>query len=236
MNELTPAKMKKDGYDSLYAPAGGLVKNDEFVIYNPHQAIPAYIIHYETGNISNIQTKLPVLSPGFKKTTMYPKRTMDMNNPYDIHYSLAEGRFYRLQTGKQMKVVKIDIVENPVLEAKFSAKQAEFKSKGIPSDPVFGFHGTAAKNIDSILKNNFDLNKVKVFAYGFGIYFSEQPEVSQGYNRDNKSFILCKLLIGKPGINSKVINSLLSFRQTMYLIFEKFMFFYSCNNCNNFNN
>ena len=198
MNELTPAKMKKDGYDSLYAPAGGLVKNDEFVVYNPHQAIPAYIIHFVKGNISNIQTKLPM--PGFKKTTMDPYRNMDMN------YCVAESRFYRLQTGKQMKVVKIDIIENPVLEAKFSAKQAEFKSKGIPSDPVFGFHGTAEANIDPILKNNFNLSKIKRAAYGFGIYFSEQPEVSKDYNQGNNSFILCKLLTGKSEINCKVIQ------------------------------
>ena len=203
MNELTPASMKKLGYDSLYAPAGNLVKNDEFVVYNPKQALPAYIIHF-VKHAYQVQTKLPALGSGFKKTKRMPKRTMEMSDPYDVHYSIAESRFYRLQTAKQMKIVSIDIIENPALEAKFNAKQAEFKSKGIPSDPIFAFHGTAAQNIDSILSNNFSLDRVKVYAYGFGIYLSEQPEVSQGYSADCKSFILCKVLTGNPGQNCTV--------------------------------
>ena len=56
-----------------------------------------------------------------------------------------------------------------------------------------------------------------MFAHGFGIYFSERPEVSTGYTSKDtggrlikrpkgkiSSMILCKILLGNPGVNSKV--------------------------------
>ena len=117
---------------------------------------------------------------------------------------MAESRFYRLQNSSKFRIQSIDIVENPQLEARFNSKQEEFKRQGIPADPILAFHGTNATNIDSILQNNFSLSKVARTVYGFGIYFSEQPEVSKGYADGCRSFLLCKLLLGQPGTNCKV--------------------------------
>jgi len=47
---LTLEKIWQGGFDSVFAPrdthTSGGVFNDEFVIYNPDQALPKYIIHY----------------------------------------------------------------------------------------------------------------------------------------------------------------------------------------------
>ena len=210
MNDLTPDKVRAMGYDSLYAPPHkGTVKNDEFVVYNPHQALPAYIIHY-TANSTAVSPRrsLPVAT-GFRKTRRTPSRTLVSTDPYQELYHLAESRFYRLQNSTSLRIQYIDIVENPQLEARFNSKQAEFKRQGIPSDPILAFHGTNVANIDLILKNNFCLSKVARTAHGFGIYFSEQPEVSVGYADGCRSFLLCKLLLGTPGTNCKVSDTYL---------------------------
>ena len=53
------------------------------------------------------------------------------------------------------------------------------------------------KNIEPILKNNFDLSiRTNGRSYGDGVYFSECPEVSLGYSKDLKTLILCKVLLG----------------------------------------
>jgi len=89
------------------------------------------------------------------------------------------------------------------------------------------FHGTPQQNVASILKDNFDTSKVvNGRAYGDGVYFSEQPEVSLGYSRmspaargkkrkleeveeTTTSLILCQVLLSEnvkevkhPGVNT----------------------------------
>ena len=53
-----------------------------------------------------------------------------------------------------MKISSIDIVSNKTLEAAFEAKRRDFAAKGIPFNEVLAFHGTPAKNIDSIVRAN----------------------------------------------------------------------------------
>jgi Poly(ADP-ribose) polymerase catalytic domain len=55
------------------------------------------------------------------------------------------------------------------------------------------FHGTKGQNIDSILMNNFSLERQKVAVYGDGIYFSEFPSVGLSYG----TLILCRVLPGR---------------------------------------
>ena len=144
----------------------------------------------------------------FKKTRVLPKQTLNMSNQYEVLYSIYEGRFYRLSNvNPSMRIRSIDIVQNPALEARFLAKQKQFQGQGIGKDgtePILVVHGTASNNIDKILQENFSLDKFKCGVHGFGIYFSEQPEVSRGYVRDCSSMIMCKLLKGDPGKNCKV--------------------------------
>ena len=65
------------------------------------------------------------------------------------------------------------------------------------------FHGTAAANVDSILKSNFSLDhslawdcdssKESRRIFGEGIYFSEMPAVSLMYGN---GLLLCKVVLG----------------------------------------
>jgi len=51
---LTLEKIRQEGFDSVFVPrdthARRGVFNDEFVIYDPDQALPKYIIHYSLNN------------------------------------------------------------------------------------------------------------------------------------------------------------------------------------------
>ena len=56
------------------------------------------------------------------------------------------------------------------------------RSSGTNVKSLLLFHGTPQRNIDSIIRNNFDLSiRANGRALGDGVYFSEQPEVSLGY-------------------------------------------------------
>jgi hypothetical protein len=62
--------------------------------------------------------------------------------------------------------------------------------------------GTAEANIDSIVRNNFDLKKVGASTgnmgyYGKGIYFSEFPGYSMPYVRGGTRIMLCQIILGK---------------------------------------
>ena len=41
-------KLKKRGCSSIFAPRGSAVVYDEYVIFNPKQALVKYVIYYET--------------------------------------------------------------------------------------------------------------------------------------------------------------------------------------------
>ena len=164
-----------------------------------------------TGENKDSQVGLNInfpISLQFKTTQIFPKRTFDMSNPQDVHFNIASGIFHRLLGHNSYAVSSVTMVQNPDLELRFKEKQNYFRLLGIPSDPVFGFHGTDENNIDPILRNNFKLESVKRTAYGFGIYFSEMPEVSVDYVTGSKSLILCQILLGTPGVNSKEVKGL----------------------------
>jgi hypothetical protein len=70
------------------------------------------------------------------------------------------GVFSRLTMGQSFRVTKVDYVVNPPLVFDFEAKQKEFTRRGVPSEPTLCFHGTADKNVDLILRSNFDVSKL----------------------------------------------------------------------------
>lgn len=211
---MTQKKLTDEGYDSLFAKRGtketGGVLYDEFVVFNPKQAIPRYIVHYEkmdcTGLINNIDK---ALMPGGQKMVTHnilpPKRARSFD-AMEMHFCLAESQFSRLMMRRKMhyEVQSVDLYLNPALMTKFEMMQAKLEAKypgGNEHKPVLAFHGTRVKNITPIVEDNFDLSKLATNtgnqgAYGAGIYFSEFPEVSIGYGNTGK-LLLCKVLPGK---------------------------------------
>ncbi|GAM17278.1 hypothetical protein SAMD00019534_004530 [Acytostelium subglobosum LB1] len=139
------------------------------------------------------------------KYILKPARHFD-NSIADLHFRTAESQFYRLlDSTTSYKVSKVEYIVNPKLLKNFDKKKEEFVKANYPDcHPVFGFHGTASKNILSICSNNFSVpgsNGVKHATdsgwYGKGIYFSEFPEYSIGYISDCSKILLCKVLLGK---------------------------------------
>lgn len=159
----------------------------------------------------------------FVKTSFTPAelRTVKQGNPVFMTALNAEGHFYKMmskQNKTNIKIKSIIVVQNSALQKAFERKKDEFNRSGIPSDPIYAYHGTKSEDItvDSILMNNFDMAYAKRQAHGPGHYFSEYPDVSLGYG---PGLIFCQLLSGKeykgpnkvwPGFNSKVgINFLM---------------------------
>ena len=56
------------------------------------------------------------------------------------------------------------------------------------------FHGTNA-DLDSIMDQGLLLSKCKRFAHGYGIYFSEFPDISKVYG---KNLLLVRVMLGNP--------------------------------------
>ncbi len=214
---LSNRKLREGGFDSVYAPRGTEVKNDEFVIFNPSQALPVYIIHFVNGNGLTSPTQAPTTTKPFEVIKLKPSRSFSANDPKDNYFRIAEAHFMRMaamkgQNMRQHKIKEVEYVYNQTLEARFERTRGYFQSRNIPSDVVLAFHGTPAQNIMSILKSNLDPARHSSQAHGRGHYFSEFPQISQGYG---DGLILFKTLPGKeysgrdhqwPNHNSKKVQ------------------------------
>jgi len=137
---------------------------------------------------------------GFQIRRIKQKRSYNPNDVTETEFRVAEGHFLRMKANNSyfygMEIASIDLVTNRVLEAKFEAKKNELSEAGKEAESLLLFHGTPQSNILSILKENFDPSKMRNGrAYGDGVYFSEQPEVSFGYSTDMRSLILCCVLL-----------------------------------------
>eukprot|EP01132_Coremiostelium_polycephalum_P005972 gene5972-7439_t len=140
------------------------------------------------------------------KYMLKPYRSFD-NSVADLHFRTAESQFYRLLESSKTsyKVTCVEYVVNPKLVNAFQKKKEEFEKLGYPDcSPVFGFHGTSAKNINLICANNFVVpgnagvkHATDSGWYGKGIYFSEYPEYSIDYIQDCSKLLLCKVILGK---------------------------------------
>ncbi|KAK2704508.1 hypothetical protein QYM36_016789 [Artemia franciscana] len=190
------------GYDSLFAPAdtksAGGVLFDEFVIYDPRQAYPRYVINYKVKEIG--VPARSVISTKFQKHEILRSRSFDKSNELDYHFRLAEAEFRRFCTNRD--VVKVTYVINPALESQFLETSKKFAAKygagAEEAKPILAFHGTPIEaNIESILKNNFHRSYIKRTAYGHGHYFSEFSKTALGYAGRVKALILCKILVGR---------------------------------------
>ncbi|XP_013775656.1 uncharacterized protein LOC106460493 [Limulus polyphemus] len=208
--DMTLQKLKKKGYDSLYAQRGtrktGGVLNDEYVIYNPNQALPKYIILYET-----VDPKFSTLTGCLERAAktdiehhnIKPKRNIDFNDPLDIHFRIAESQFLRLLINytdiNKYKILSVDYYITRSLVQAFNQEKKNMQKKYGCAEEILAFHGTPSNNVKEIVKNNFKLEKLgantgNMGAYGAGIYFSEFPTVSLFYG---KGLLLCKVLLGK---------------------------------------
>ena len=204
---LNKQKLRSHRYDSVYAPRGTAVKNDEFVIFDPDQALPQYIIHFSDSN-----TVLPP-SPSVHSQqritvrNMKATRMVNFKDPFEMYYNFAESHFRRMAAKTNLQaatISSIDIVINKNLEAKFEDTRRKFQNQGIPDQEILAYHGTNKVNIPNILQTNLQLSYAQRQAYGRGNYFSEFPAVSLGYG--DGGLLLCRILPGKEFVDSSPNN------------------------------
>ncbi|XP_076365925.1 NFX1-type zinc finger-containing protein 1-like [Tachypleus tridentatus] len=221
--DMTLQKLKTRGYDSLYAQRGtktsGGVLNDEYVIYNPHQALPKYIISYETVDPESLPLQGSLERAAMKKTKpdivhhkIKPKRSVNFNDPLDIHFRIAESQFLRLLSKcrdlqNKLIISSVDYYINPSLVCAFNKEKENILKKRGSAEEILAFHGTPSDNIKGIVINNFKLEKLgantrSAGKYGAGIYLSEFPSTSLNYG---PSLLLCKVL---PGLSYKCSNTM----------------------------
>ena len=207
---LNKQKLRSERCDSVFAPRGTDVKNDEFVIFDPDQALPQYIIHFSsTNNILPPSPKTLTPQPFLKRNVM-ASREVNFQDPFEMYCSFAESHFRRMAVAskpplsqQQATISSIDIVINKDLERKFEATKLLFKHLGIPDKEILAYHGTDKNNIDSILKNNLQLSCARRQRYGTGNYFSEFPSISLHYG---DGLLLCRILPGKEFVDATSSN------------------------------
>ena len=139
-------------------------------------------------------------------------RFHDFECPGINHYYVATSQYYKmllqsLQTpfpktieNKANSVQSVEHICNPKTLENYNAKKLAFKEAGKVNiekkvQEILLFHGTDAANIDSILKEGFNVDfnpkhKSKMQRYGRGIYVAEHPEMAFMYGN---IILLCKV-------------------------------------------
>ena len=187
------------------------------------------ILQYE--NEIDIFKKLTVPASeekaSYRVFNLTAKTETNFADPLDILFTTAEGTFLRMlkrfypqyrafggghsQDDPGSIIKEIKYYENDPLAERFEACRKVFEVRGIPTKERLVFHGTR-NSVDSIMQQGFLLSKCKRMAHGYGIYFSEFPDISQGYGNN---LLLCRVLVGVPyvgggnipaGYNSKLVR------------------------------
>jgi len=109
-------------------------------------------------------------------------------NIEDLHFRIASSQFYRMAPSALWKVVKVDLVVNPVLLHRY---HSFFKTHAVQEELLL-FHGTSNTTISSILSHGFKIGGVDVkmatgAVHGQGVYLSEDPQFALRYVRHSDS-------------------------------------------------
>jgi hypothetical protein len=95
-----------------------------------------------------------------------------------------------------LEIKEMKTVNNSFLEAMYSLKKEEYKSRyGKAPKEMLLLHVTAASNVNSIISNNFDWRKTKRGKFGLGTSFSGDAAYANKY---------ANLKIGKKSKSFKV--------------------------------
>ncbi len=164
---------------------------------------------------------------GSGEPNMYTIRLFEhhFTNPLHQHFwavvsHYVQASFYSAPNWR-LPVMSVDHVVNYSLRAKFEAKQQQFRSQGLDATLRLLFHGTNEANINYILCNNFRLKYVKRAVHGLGFYFTELPDIALSFCATRRCILLCMVLLGRDGVNSKCVlhrNPVLGGRSRAFVI------------------
>eukprot|EP01018_Ginkgo_biloba_P039120 Gb_11774 [translate_table: standard] len=203
-------KIKKKGYDSLFSKRGGRGTGgtlyDEYVVYNPYQAIPRYIVHYK-----NQHRDLRALNPhhfphNLTRIPYLPSSTFNGDDAAEYRFRQAESQFYRMSSGGNHKVVKVEYILNKLLQSRYDRAKQEFEAKNKKMQQMLVFHGTDQNAIEKIVQEGFKIGGQGVSvrngsAFGAGVYTALDPDTSVDYSRGSGMMLLSFALVGQEGID-----------------------------------
>ena len=161
-------------------------------------------------NLTNISSSMDFLE--FPLAAPEDGKFHDFESPGIYHYYVATSQYYKMLLqppqeffskpiqNKANSVQSIEHISNPKTLENYNAKKKTFKEAGKVNEEkkvreMLLFHGTDAANIDSILKDGFNVNfnpkhKSKMQLYGKGIYMAEHPEMAFNYGN---IILICKV-------------------------------------------
>uniref|UniRef100_A0A1I8J2R6 Poly [ADP-ribose] polymerase n=1 Tax=Macrostomum lignano TaxID=282301 RepID=A0A1I8J2R6_9PLAT len=185
-------RMRQEKYDSLFAPrnsrATNGVMNDEFVVFEPAQAYPKYIVHYSCVDGSAALKGLPtVLAEGVTRINRPQRHEVDQNNPLFVYWSLVNSRFLSGLTTHGITVTQVQVNQNSDLLAKFEARRLK---AGAAAKAPYGFTWAAdQREAESVMKSGFSPAAVS------GLKFTQLPDLQQMRAAvGGRLALLCKLL------------------------------------------
>ena len=108
------------------------------------------------------------------------------------HFSQAFTQYGALLQGSAKRVQKVEYYINPILQANFDKKMAEFKAAGKSDQPIWIFHGSDSGNIPLIMEGGFKVGgktyggkKFPVAngaVHGQGVYSATGPNTPMAYS------------------------------------------------------
>ncbi|KAJ6530327.1 hypothetical protein B0H19DRAFT_967921 [Mycena capillaripes] len=119
------------------------------------------------------------------------------------HLEIVKRDFEQALAGG-LKVKTVQWFVNAKLEARFEAAKEVLSSFGIDTTERNLFHGTAATNIQPILKNGFlipgvsrGISKAHGSSCGVGIYLATNSATSLGYTQGATRMFMCRVITGR---------------------------------------
>lgn len=208
--DLNKMKINKKGYDSLFSKREGIATGgtmyDEFVVYDPYQAITRYIVHYKNLSVDPAAMPPSPISADQNLTRIQYKMSPNFteDSPAEYHFRLAESQFFRMSSRMEYKVVMVELIINKTLQKQFEKAKEEFEQKKINFTERLVFHGTDMKAIEKIIEEGFKIGGEGVevrngAVYGKGVYTAVDPIISVPYSKGGKMMLLSIALLDDQG-------------------------------------
>ncbi|GLJ17147.1 hypothetical protein SUGI_0296690 [Cryptomeria japonica] len=230
MAEMDKEVINKKGYDSLFskrdAKGKGGTLYDEFVVYDPHQAIPRYIVHYKNlvPDPAAISSPISSVNRNLIRLQYIMSQNFTGDTPAEYHFRLAESQFFRMSSRDNYKAIKVEHILNKKLQMVYEKAKEELEKQRKSVEEMLVFHGTNKDAIEKIIEEGFKIGGQGVevrhgTAYGTGVYTALDPNTSISYSKGGM-ILLSSALIGEKGNDFKEGGSsnVLVLHKTEYLL------------------
>ena len=127
-----------------------------------------------------------------------------------MEFNMAYGQFLRLMKAgekpwdAQVKIVQVDVYDNPLLAERFQNELISLSARGRPLEEDWVFHGTgSADNVQRIMLEGFKVGGIDGIPmsngakHGNGVYTAKGPDTPMMYGKETGLVILARALRGR---------------------------------------